>query len=290
MSSPATPPAWLPADLFPFEHRYVELDGHLVHYVDEGRGPTLLLLHGNPTWSFLYRKLIPLLRDRFRCVALDWPGFGLSTAAPGYDFRPQSHARVLEAFLDRLELRGWSPFVQDWGGPIGLWVAGRRPQDVRRLLIGNTMAWPVDADPHFRRFSGLMGGPVGRFAIRHANAFVNLMIPVGTPRSSLSHEEMAAYRGPTATWEGRLPTWVFPREIVGSTSFLAEVEAGLAHLADKPALILWGDKDVAFRAQERLRFEQIFSQHQVAPLPGAGHYIQEDAPEEIAAAIRAWWA
>ena len=86
-------PAWVPGELYPFTDRYIEIDGNLVHYVDEGTGPPLLLLHGNPSWSFGYREVIRLLADEFRCVALDYPGFGLSTARADYDFRPASHAR-----------------------------------------------------------------------------------------------------------------------------------------------------------------------------------------------------
>jgi haloalkane dehalogenase len=280
-----TRPDWLSSDLFPFRSRFVELDGHVVHHVDEGAGPTLLMLHGNPTWSFVYRHLIVRLRDRFRCVALDYPGFGLSVAAPGYDHRPASHLAVVERFVDRLGLTDLTPVVQDWGGPIGLGLAGRRPDQVRALVIGNTWAWPVADDPHFVRFSRLMGGPIGRFAIRHFNAFVNVMIPLGLRRRRLSRREMSAYRRVLPTPARRLATHVFPREIVGSTPFLAEVEAGLSSLRDKPALIAWADRDVAFRERERRRFAELFPRARALPLPGAGHYVPEEAPDEIAAAI-----
>jgi haloalkane dehalogenase len=274
---------------FPFESRFLEIEGHRLHYIDEGEGPTLLLVHGNPTWSFLYRHIVLQLRERFRCVAVDHPGFGMSTPAPGYDHLPASHARVLEGFVDALGLEGFTIMVQDWGGPTGLWVAGRRPERVTGLIIGNTWAWPIDGDPHFERFSKMMGGGIGKFGIRHFNMFVNLMIPMNCKRRRLSAAEMQAYRGPFPRWEQRQRTWIFPREIRGSSRFLAEVEQGLAGLADKPTLIVWGDRDIAFRDQERQRFEGLFPQHHTVPLPGAGHYIQEDSPDEIAAAIRSWW-
>jgi haloalkane dehalogenase len=282
-------PGWVPLDLFPFESRFVHLDGHALHYVDEGVGPTLLLLHGNPTWSFLYRDIIHALRPRFRCIALDYPGFGLSRAGAGYDFLPVSHARVVEDFATALSLAGFTLMVQDWGGPIGLWVAGRRPERVRALVIGNTWAWPIDGDPHFEGFSKLMGGPLGGFMIRRFNAFVNLLMPLGVRRRRLTPEVKAAYRGPFAARETRAPMHVFPREIRGSSAFLAEVEAGLSGLASLPALILWGDRDVAFRARERARFESLFANHRTQIIHGAGHFIQEDAPGEIADAVERWW-
>jgi haloalkane dehalogenase len=282
-------PDWLTRELFPCESKFIEVDGHVVHYVEEGEGPTLLMLHGNPTWSFVYRHLIGLLRERFRCVALDYPGFGLSIATEGYDHLPESHLEVVERFVDRLGLRDFTPVVQDWGGPIGLGLAGRRPADVRALVILNTWAWPVADDPHFVRFSGLMGGAIGGFAIRSFNAFVNILIPLGTPRQKLSAEVMQAYRRPMSTRERREATHIFPRAIVGSTPFLATVEAGLEGLADKPVLLCWGDKDIAFREKERARFARTFPQAQSVALPGAGHYVQEESPAEIAEAIRAWW-
>lgn len=281
-------PEWLTDSLFPFQSRFVELEGHRIHYVDEGSGPTLLMLHGNPTWSFVWRHLIARLKGRFRCVALDYPGFGLSTAADGYDLLPQSHSRVVERFVERLELRRFTPVVQDWGGPIGLGLAGRRPELVEGLVIGNTWAWPVHDDPHFVRFSGFMGGAFGGFAIRNFNLFVNVMIPKGIAKKKLAREEMEAYRKPMETKARREATHVFPREIVQSRAFLAEVEQNLERLASRRVLLCWGDRDIAFRPKELARFQAIFRRAETVPLPGAGHYVQEDSPAEIADAILAW--
>ena len=281
-------PSWVPNDLFPFASRFVEVDGHTIHYIDEGSGPTLLLLHGNPTWSFLYRKIIKELKAEFRCVAMDYPGFGLSQAAEGYDYLPASHAKVVDAFVELADIGEFSVMVQDWGGPIGVWVAARRSEQLQGLIIGNTWAWPIDGDRHFERFSDLMGGPIGGFFIRHFNAFVNVMIPMNVKRKRLSRKVMAAYRGPFPTKNSRLPTRIFPRAIRWSRGFLEEVQAGLAELVAKPALILWGDRDIAFRDRERKRFEAAFPDHRTVILKGAGHYIQEAAPDEIAEAIMAW--
>ena len=132
----------VPPELFPAEHRFVDLDGARIHYVDEGAGEPTLLLHGNPTWSFLYRKIIAGLSDEFRCIAPDYPGYGMSSAPPGYSFTPAEHSAVLERFVDELQLTDLTLMVQDWGGPIGLGLACRRPELVSRLIIGNTFAWP----------------------------------------------------------------------------------------------------------------------------------------------------
>jgi len=281
-------PAWLDRELFPFRSRFLNVDGCEVHYIDEGQGQPLLLLHGNPTWSFLYRTIVKELRGRFRCIALDYPGFGLSTPSTGYDFRPASHAKIVQGFVEKLGLNNLLLMVQDWGGPIGLTVATQEPYRVSGLIIGNTWAWPVDGDAHFERFSKLIGGPVGHFLIRNFNAFVNFLIPAGTTKSKLSKSEMNSYRMPFANRDLREPTYIFPREILGSKDFLADLERQLPKLRNLPVLILWGDKDFAFREKERRRFEALFPNNKLVVLKGAGHFIQEDAPLEIAAAIKNW--
>ena len=145
-------------ELYPFESRFVELEGGInTHYVDEGQGENLLMLHGNPSWSFLYRKLILRLRDDFRCIAPDYPGFGLTEAPPDYQFTPREHSDNIEKFVDKLGLKDLTLVVQDWGGPVGLGLAGRRPDLVKRVIVGNTFAWPLAGEKRFEVFSWLMG-------------------------------------------------------------------------------------------------------------------------------------
>jgi haloalkane dehalogenase len=276
-------PAWVPDALYPFADHYAEAAGCVVHYVDEGTGPPLLLLHGNPTWSFLYREIIRGLRDRHRCIAVDYPGFGLSVARRGYGFTAVEHAEVVEQLVLRLDLRDVTLMVQDWGGPIGFAVATRHPERFAGFVIGNTWAWPK-ADPATQAFSRLLGGPIGRRLIQNRNLFVELALGRGL---RLSEAALNAYRGPFPTPGSRLPTAVFPREILAARPFLAELERRLPELRDRPALILWPTRDPAFGARERRRWEELFPDHRTVTLEGAGHYIQEDAPEEIVAAIRA---
>ena len=157
-----TLPFTVPASLFPVEHRWLDFDGARIHYVDEGTGDTLLLLHGNPSWSFLYRKIITRLKDDYRCVAPDYPGYGMSEAPADYRYTPQEHSRFVEQFADTLGLTRLTGMVQDWGGPIGFALAGRRPDLIRAFVVGNTFAWPLGGDPRVALFSRLMGGFIGR--------------------------------------------------------------------------------------------------------------------------------
>ena len=287
-SQGARRPGWVSQELFPFESHFVEIDGHLVHYVDEGAGPTLLLLHGNPTWSFVYRDVIGDLRDEFRCVALDYPGFGLSTAAPGYRFAPDEHAAVVRAVIEHLDLSGVTLVMQDWGGPIGLAAAAPIPQRFDGLVVANTWAWPVNGDLHFEFFSRAMGGLLGRELIRRLNLFVNALLPAGHRRRRLSAAEMAHYRAALSTRHRRHASAVFPHAITSSRTFLAQVERDLDTLARLPALILWADADIAFRERERHRWEATLPHSTTTILHGAGHYLQSDAPADFAEAIRHW--
>jgi haloalkane dehalogenase len=280
-------PAWVPEDLYPFESRYATVAGARVHYVDEGSGPPLLLLHGNPTWSFLYRDVIAGLRDAFRCIAPDLPGFGLSRAAPGYRYTPAEHADVIERLVVELDLQDATLMAQDWGGPIGFAAAGRHPERFARFVVANTWAWPK-ADPGTQLFSRLLGGPLGRRLILERNVFVERILPGGVKRTTLPPGVLDAYRGPFPDPESRRPVHVLPREILGSRRFLAGVERGLQALGDRPALIVWPTRDPAFRTRERRRWERVFPDHRTVLLEGAGHYVQEDAAEEIVAAIRGW--
>ncbi|MFI6866310.1 alpha/beta fold hydrolase [Nocardia sp. NPDC050406] len=283
-------PAWVDDSLFPFQSRFVEIDGHTVHYVDEGSGPTLLFLHGNPTWSFLFRDVIRALRDDFRCVALDYPGFGLSTPKPGYRFRPEDHAEVVTAFVDKIGFVGVTLVGQDWGGLIGLAVAQRRPGLFDRLVLANTWAWPVNGVLHFEAFSRLVGGLAGRFLARRFNLVVNTFIPTGHRRRKPTPAEMTHYREALNTPQRRQASAIFPARVLASRAFFADLEAGLPTLAHLPTLIVWGDADIAFRPQERERLEATFPDHETVIVEGAGTYVESDAPEEFVAAIREWTA
>ncbi len=273
--------------LFPFARHWVDLDrGARIHYVDEGEGPVLLLLHGNPTWSFLYRHLIDRLRNDFRVVAPDYPGFGLSNAPPGFGFTAAEQARVMAEFVKRLDLKGITLMVQDWGGPIGFAVAEQYPERFDDFVIGNTWAWPLERRGQ-KMFSILMGGWPGQFAAWCCNGVVRFFLSAGMEKE-LTDREMAMYLAPFAMRESRSPTHVFPAQLRDAKPFLARVYAGLPALTNRPALLVWGLEDFAFQQPERSRFEKLFGAHKTVLLENAGHFIQEDAPEKIAKAILEW--
>lgn len=282
-----TLPFPVPHELFPVTHRFLDLDRARIHYVDEGSGETILLLHGNPTWSFLYRKIIAGLKDEFRCVALDFPGYGMSTAPAGYRFTPREHSSMLERFVHKLGLSDLTLMVQDWGGPVGLGLAGRHPELVRRLIIGNTFAWPLTGELGARLFSAALGGSIGRVLNRRFNLVPRVFFARGLAQPVPS-DVLDLYFAPWRDPARRAPAAIAPRQLIAAAGYLTEVEASLPRLAGRPALIVWGAKDFAFRAAERERFEVAFPDHRTILFPDASHFLQEDVGDRIAEAFKAF--
>lgn len=273
----------LPAGSFPFESRFVEVAGARLHYVDEGAGPCLVMLHGNPTWSFLYRRLIAALCDRYRCLAIDLAGMGLSDPPSGFSGLPQDQAGLVAAALRQLEIREATLIAHDWGGPIGIGAMLADPGRITRLVLGNTWAWPVNGDWHFEWFSRLMGGALGRWASERFCLFVNLMMPGSMRRRKLTRAEMQAYRAPFAD-RPRQAMHLLPKAILGSRDWLATLERGLRKFAG-PVHLIWPDADIAFRHNELLRWQALLPQASVTLLANCGHYLWEDAPDEALAAL-----
>lgn len=275
----------LPDGSFPFSSRFLQINNCQLHCVDEGRGPVLFMLHGNPTWSFQFRHLIRALRPAYRCIALDLPGFGLSGAPPGFSFRPADIAALVAEAMRALDLRDATLVAQDWGGPIGLAAMAEEAGRVGRIVFGNTWAWPVDGDLHFEWFSKLVGGPLGRLLGTPSLISLNLL----AARRDLSPADRLAYQAPFAGKARRAPLHVLPAELLRSSAWLAGVERAAARFAG-PALLLWSDNDVAFRRRELDRWRRLWPQAQVQPVLHGGHSPWEEAPDACLAALRPFLA
>ena len=280
-------PTWVSDELFPYESRFIEVDGNVVHYVDEGRGPTVLMYHGNPTWSFLYRGVIEGLRDSFRCVAFDYPGFGLSRPSSGYEFTVEEHARVSEGFIEALALDEIIAFVQDWGGPIGLGVAARDPDRYQALIVGNTFAWPAEK-LSWKMMSAVLGGPLGRLAIDRWN-FLAATVGRVHKRRHIPIEEAKHYSAPFPGHDERRRTRRFIAQIGGARPFLDRLSEDLPAISHLPSLLLWGPEDRFYKEEDLERFRSLFPNNTTHVLEGSGHFIQSEAPEEITQAIKDWF-
>jgi haloalkane dehalogenase len=278
--------SWIDRAEYPFASHYFQVTAGNLHYVDEGSGAPVVMVHGNPTWSFLYRKLIKQLRPKYRCIALDHIGFGLSDKPQGWSYLPADHAANLEALIAGLGLENITLVVQDWGGPIGLSYAVAHPENVARLVIMNTWAWPVNRDWYYIAFSGFMGGPLGRFLIRRYNFFARvIMRQAFGDKRKLTAAAHGQYLRPLGTPADRKGCYVFPKQIVAATPWLGRLWDDVSVLNGKPKLIVWGMKDIAFRKKELQRWENTFPEARSVHLSSVGHYVQEEAPDELAAAM-----
>ncbi|MGI9598339.1 MAG: alpha/beta fold hydrolase [Acidimicrobiales bacterium] len=271
-------------ELFPFESRWFDSSIGPIHYIDEGEGRPLVLFHGNPDWSFLYRKMVIDLRGRFRCIAMDYPGFGLSVhPSDGYGYTPAEHAAAVGELIDHLDLDDAIIMGADWGGPISLEVASRRADRVSGLVIGNTWAWPTEGGM-LSFFSRLMSSPPLQALIKRRNFFVNPAMK-RTFEGEITAAEFEHYTAVVPTPDHRRGIAEFPKQIRASGPWLAELEQRITTtFADTPMLLIWGTKDPVFRSILS-GWQQRFPQADVLRLDGANHYLQEDEPHKIAEAI-----
>jgi len=277
-------PAWLDTRAYPFAPRAVEVDGVRVHYVDEGDGPPVLFVHGLPTWSFVWRHLIAGLRGHHRCVALDLPGFGLSDKPAGDAYRPEDQARRLAAFVDALRLKDFALVVHDFGGPIGLAVALDRPDAVRRLVLFNTWMWSLAAEPRYARVGRLLASPLGRLLYERVGFSVNVVWRHAVRDRRYTRAVHRQYAAPLAEPAARHATWIYARELLGSSDWYASLWARRERLARIPALLAWGARDPAFGACLP-RWRSLFYRAEVLERADAGHAPQETRGPEVAPVV-----
>lgn len=278
------------AHLYPFAPHYLDLPGgSRYHYVDEGEGDPVLLVHGNPTWSFYFRDLIRELSTQRRCVAPDHIGCGMSDKPQVYDYTLEQHVRNLEQLVKKLDLRNITLIVHDWGGAIGMGVATRNPERFKRFVILNTAAFLSQDMPWQLNFCRIP--MVGDLFIRGMNGFVKGTLALAEPPERLSPEVRAGYLAPYDSYENRVATLRFVQDIPlkktdPAYAVIDQMERKLADFRQHPALILWGLKDFVFTDRFLERWIDYWPQAEVRRFPDAGHLVLEDAREEILPLVR----
>jgi len=287
--------AQLPTEVlpdYPFQANVQETPYGRFHYLDErpaNPSGTVLFLHGTPTFSYLYRKQVLALRDSFRCIAPDFLGYGFSTAATGFSYKPQDQAVALLAFIDSLKLSAIHLVVHDFGGPIGLWVATQHPERFASITVLNTWAWDLHQWPKAKSVEWWFRGWRGRFLEYDVNLSLTVLLKqaYSDPKRYLSQPVKRAYRQPFAKRSARKPLLVWARALVGASDWFAEIDRELPNLAAVPRQIVWGsaDKLISNMLPEwRLRWPEV----PVHELP-VGHFLQEEAADEVTAYLRGFW-
>ena len=281
-------PAWLDREAYPFPSRWLELArGDRMHYVDYGSGDPVLFVHGTPTWSFEWRHQIRALAPRFRCIAPDHIGFGLSDRPRDGVYTPEWHGRNLTNFVDQMGLSDLTLVVHDYGGPIGLPLALNKPGLVRRLVLLNTFMWSLRGDPDIERAMRIVGGALGRLLYRRANFSLRVITPSAyADRSKLTRSVHRQYLAPFPdAWSRGAVLWPLARALTGSDAFYQSLWRRRGGLEKIPTLIVWGTKDPAFKPHQLSRWREVIPQAEVVELP-VGHWPQEEAPEEVTGAIQ----
>ena len=276
--------------LYPFESHFFEQNGLRQHYLDEGKGAPVVMVHGNPTWSFYYRNLVTALKGQYRVIAPDHIGCGLSDkpADSGYSYTLKQRVDDLDALLDHLQIKEKITLVlHDWGGMIGMAYASRHPERIARLVILNTAAFHLPAGEKFPLALKICRETqLGVFLLLGFNAFARCAARIGCKRHPLSQELQEAYCSPYDSWQSRIATLRFVQDIPLNTGdagyeLISEVQDGLHRFADRPMLICWGEKDFVFDTVFRDEWQRRFPRAEVHSFADCGHYILEDAKEEV---------
>ena len=272
-------------DLYPFTSLYFDLNPYKLHYLDEGEGEVLLFLHGNPTWSFYYRSLIQNFQGRYRCVAPDHIGCGFSDKPQDYSYTLTTHIDNLEKLVCFLGLKNITLMVHDWGGAIGMGLAVRKPELIKRLVLFNTASF-LSMDIPLR--IGLCRMPLlGTILIRYLNLFVRGVLRFGLKRQKrLTQNVRAGYLAPYDTFENRIANLKFVQDIpmeqaVPSYSVIQYIERNLKQFDGYPILIIWGSEDFCFNVKFLNKWREIFPRAEVRKVCNAGHLGVEDASDEI---------
>ena len=277
-------------ELYPFVGSYLNLDGNSLHYLDEGAGDPVVMIHGNPTWSFYYRALIPALRDRCRVIVPDHIGCGLSDKpdAAHYPYTLARRVADLEALLNHLGAnKNLTLVLHDWGGMIGMAYAEKHPEQIRRLVLLNTGAFHLPKSKPFPpslRFC--RDSSVGAFLVRGANLFSRAAARWCCTRRPMPRNVREAYLRPYNSWRNRVAVLRFVQDIPlqpGDPSYelVTATEQGLAQFQQTPALICWGDRDFVFDKHFLAEWQRRLPAAEVHRFADAGHYVLEDAGEEI---------
>jgi pimeloyl-ACP methyl ester carboxylesterase len=270
---------------YPFASHFFDLDGLRYHYVDEGSGPTLLMVHGNPTWSFAWRNLIKPLSAHYRVLAVDHIGCGFSDKPQNYNYRLAQHIANLERFVTGLDLREITLFGHDWGGAIGMGAAAAQPDRFSRFVLFNTAAFCSTRIP--LRIAVCRTPLFGALAIRGLNLFslTALRMAVAKPER-MTPAVRAGYLAPYDNWANRVAVLRFVEDIPLAPSHpsyaaLAKLEDSLPQFRNRPMLLVWGERDWCFTTDFLDEFKRRFPDAQTLQIPDAGHYVFEDAHEKI---------
>ena len=264
---------------YPYTPRYCQINGHSMAYLDEGEGPVVVMLHGNPSWSYLYRNMVRALRNRYRCIVPDHLGCGFSDKPQEYPYRLANHIHNLESLLERIGVDRCTLIIHDWGGAIGMGWAGRHAQQVKGVVVLNSAAFLSDRMP--LRIALCRWPRLGSLLVRGFNGFARAAVHMAVTRP-MRPEIAASFLAPYDSWPNRVGIHRFVEDIPmkpahPSYATLAAVEASLTQLQHCPMLLCWGGRDFCFNDYFYEQWQARFPDAEAHYFAEAGHYVLEDA-------------
>ena len=267
---------------YPFLSHYLDLDGERLHYLDEGQGPVIALLHGNPTWSYMYRRLIPVLAQHHRVLVPDHMGCGLSDKPQKYPYNLRQHRDNFLRLLQHCGVQRFSLVAHDWGGAIGLAAAVRAPERLEKCVLMNTAAFPSPRIP--RRIALCQKPLIGEFLVRRLNLFV-LAARFMAAKKPMPLPARHALESPYDSWANRVGIAAFVQDIPMSANhpsyqLLKEIDRLLPSLRAVPMLFVWGGRDFCFDWRFLDEWRKRFPEAESHSIGEAGHYLLEDAPDK----------
>jgi pimeloyl-ACP methyl ester carboxylesterase len=273
---------WVNRELFPFQSRFMEIEGHQLHYVDEGVGPVIIFSHGTPEWSFGWRDLIKPLSAHFRCIAPDLLGMGLSDKPQDADYRVEAHATRFARFIKKLDLQvPFNIIGNDFGLAIAMSYAINHPDQVAQISLFNGWMWRLDTDPHYGAAVKLYQGAFGRFLYKKLNFPVNFIMPMafGNRKKYLTKEIHRHYKMALPNAASRAAAYEFVQELSKAGPWWQSLWEKRDLLQTKPLLIFWGMKDIFVPKYELDKWIDAFPNARVIRCEEAGHFVQEEATE-----------
>jgi haloalkane dehalogenase len=278
--------AWLDTKEYPFYNRYMTVNGQQLHYIDEGQGHTLVFVHGTPSWSFDYRKVILELRGKYRCIAYDHFGFGLSDKPAQYDYSIQNHADTLEKFIALLNLKNITLVLHDFGGPIGFHYALKKPGNIKSMVVMNSWLWDFSGEPVFKSLRKIINSPLTPFLYRYFNFSPKVLLPQSFGKKKLSRKLLKNYTKPFGNSFERYGPLAFARSLVNDQHWFENCWQRRQLLRHIPLLFIWGMMDKFVKPKFLEKFTKGFPQSTYVALETCGHFPQEEGPEEVIKAIK----
>jgi len=274
-------------ELYPFNPKKISINGNNLSFLDQGQGKVVVMLHGNPTWSFYYRNLVKELQGNYRVIVPDHLGCGYSDKPQDYPYTLKNHIDNLEELLSELDVKKISLVVHDWGGSIGMGLAVRRPEMIESIVVLNTAAFRSQRIP--LRISICRVPILGDIIVRGFNGFARPALSMAVTHK-MAPAVARGYLEPYDSWAHRIAILRFVQDIPlspkdASWQTLAEIEKGLIQFDKTPMLIIWGGKDFCFNRHFYDEWLQRFPDAESHFLPEAGHYVLEDAFDTVAPLI-----